>query len=104
MEENGATEAQFEKVNVTAIEAKTIFEETIGQAANPNWFLAKQCRVTASQGHKIARGRKRERRWKCFTQSLFDNKNMQYGKEMEGIAKQAYEDITSFKVLDSGKQ
>ena len=61
-------EKRFYKENVEKSQAECCqtFKSTLGQANNPNWFLQRKMRISASKAHKILRGKKVETRLKYF--------------------------------------
>jgi len=78
------------------------FKNTLGQATNPNWFLQRKMRISASKAHKILRGKKLETRLKYFFESPPLTKGMSYGRDMEKKAREHYSKITGKHVIESG--
>ena len=79
-----------------------IFIRTIGQANNPEWFIERKCRISASKAHKIYRAKKLETCLKYFFDSPPTTKGMAYGREMEVRARSSYSEKTGNIVIDSG--
>jgi hypothetical protein len=74
------------RIKMTKEQSMETFEKTVGQSSNPHWFIGRKYRVTASTAHKIARARRQHTLLNYFHKDLFDNKNLQYGREMEPVA------------------
>jgi hypothetical protein len=74
------------RIKMTKEQSVETFEKTVGQSSNPHWFIGRKYRVTASTAHKIARARRQHTLLNYFHKDLFDNKNLQYGREMEPVA------------------
>ena len=90
--------------NVEADQEKClkIFRDTLGQSANPEWFLARKYRLTGSRIHKIHRAHKTSTLLNYFHESSFKHKNLDYGKEMEERALASFCAKTGYQVLQSG--
>jgi putative phage-type endonuclease len=89
-------------VQVDSSKAKNICSSTRKQSGSSNWFLERQLRITASQSHKIRKGRKECTRWKYFEGSPPDLASLRYGHEMEPIAREAFSRSTGFSVSELG--
>lgn len=72
------------------------------QACSPDWFLQRKLRITASVGHKIVRGRKKETRWKYFYQHIPNLPSLEYGRRTETVAKASFSALTGFQVSNVG--
>ncbi len=97
------TKAFFEeKIAANADECTKIFQETIGQADNPKWFLARKHRITASSAHKIVRARSKQQRLKYFGDTVLSTKSMQHGQTTEPIAKDQFSILFKKEVHPSG--
>ncbi len=92
----------FEKmVACTTEKSVRIFEETIGQDKNKQWFIHKKYRISASRAHRISRA-KPSNQLKYFVALQGDHPNLRYGREMEPIAREKYMELTGNTVLLSG--
>lgn len=78
------------------------FKNTLGQAKNPNWFLERKLRISASKAHRIMKAKKKETLLKYFFESPIKTKGMAYGNAMEKIAKECYINKTGNVVFESG--
>ena len=80
----------------------TIFCETIGQSQNSKWFSHRKFRVTASIARKIAKGTRKDLRVKYFLENLRPTRGMNYGKDMEPIAREQYKVLFKKEVDEAG--
>ena len=81
---------------------KETFANTLGQNKNPNWFLERKLRISASKAHRIMKAKKKETLLKYFFELQVQTKGMAYGNAMETIARECYTNITGNLVKESG--
>lgn len=79
-----------------------IFQSSIGQFSNLNWFQSRKYRVSASKARKIAFARKDETLLRSFYDSAVDCFNLRYGREMESIARAKFTELNAITVYESG--
>jgi hypothetical protein len=89
-------------VNCDGEEKLHIFQTTVGQASNQNWFRARKSRMSASKARQLAFAQKEETLLKYFFGSVVDSDNLRYGRETEPIARDEYANLQSVSVHDSG--
>ncbi len=92
----------WEAMVQSAQDPATIFQKTIGQASNPEWFLQRKNRITASVARKIAKGRRKDVRIRYFVEDVKPNKGMEYGSSMEPTAREQYKILFKNEVEDCG--
>ena len=92
----------LENVDLSEEGCKSVFLGTVGQAKNPEWFIQRKNRISASKAHKLAHARKKETRLKYFFENLPINANMRYGQDLEPKARAAFELKNQTDVFPSG--
>ncbi len=95
-------EAVYEQVKCDKNSAKNICKNTIGQSLKREWYVQRKLRISASRAHKIWRARQESTLMSYFKDTLVDNIDLRYGREMEVVARKKYELITSYAVLEVG--
>ena len=89
-------------VQLSSEGCKNVFLTTVGQTENPNWFLQRKNRISASKAHKIVRAKKKETRLKYFFENPPATANMLYGQHLESKARDAFQLRNQCEVLPSG--
>ncbi len=90
------------KIVCSAEKKMDIFRETLGQSTKKKWFEERAVRISSSVAHAIFRARTEETCLRHFMAPVFDNSSVRYGRKMEPVAKKKYQEVTGFKVHDSG--
>ncbi len=82
------------EVKVSREQAVKIMIDTQQQSFSPAWHNERKKRVSASKAHQIANARKEETALKYFQHVTSDHVNLQYGRTMESVAKEAYKKVS----------
>ncbi|KAJ4430629.1 hypothetical protein ANN_19218 [Periplaneta americana] len=94
----------FAETLVSADEVKRAqVEKTTREQSQHLWFKERECRLTASNFGKICRTRDPEKLARQLRmRSNFQNNNMKWGLQMEGLARMRFEEITDNRVVRCG--
>jgi hypothetical protein len=91
-------------VCLTKEKAVQVCQMTLGQSVSSLWRDERKFRVTASRAHRIFAARSADNRLKYFldTKCLDGIAALKYGLEMETFAREKFEELSGYKVIQVG--